>query len=79
MIGFDVTAAPTIRPMMIMHLELVHGLREERREASGWLMAVEDFNVWTGLEIRPFGLMLARDGATAGTCCCTSGHANESA
>jgi hypothetical protein len=32
MIGFDVTAndAATIRPMMIMHLELVHGLREER-------------------------------------------------
>ena len=29
MIGFDVTAenAPTIRPMMIMHLQLLHGLR----------------------------------------------------
>ena len=32
MIGFDITAenAATIRPMMIMHLELVHGLREGR-------------------------------------------------
>jgi hypothetical protein len=32
MIGFDVTAenTATIRPMMIMHLELVHGLREGR-------------------------------------------------
>ena len=32
MIGFDVTAenAATIRPMMIMHLELVHRLREGR-------------------------------------------------
>ena len=32
MIGFDVAAetAATIRPMMIMHLELVHGLREGR-------------------------------------------------
>jgi hypothetical protein len=31
-IGFDVTAenTATIRPMMIMHLELVHGLREGR-------------------------------------------------
>ena len=32
LIGFDVTAnnAATIRPMMIMHLALVHGLRERR-------------------------------------------------
>jgi hypothetical protein len=32
LIGFDVTAnnAATIRPMMIMHLELVHRLRERR-------------------------------------------------
>lgn len=35
MIGFDVTAenAATIRSMMIMHLELVHRMREGRREA----------------------------------------------
>ena len=31
-VGFDVTAenAATVRSMMIMHLELVHGLREGR-------------------------------------------------
>ena len=32
LMGFDVTAenAPTVRSMMIMHLELVHRLREAR-------------------------------------------------